>query len=37
MAKSKFDRNIVVNNVILQYKKLLNSKDYMKKSSRKPS
>jgi glycosyltransferase involved in cell wall biosynthesis len=37
MAKSKFDRNIVVNNVILQYKKLLNSKDYMKKSSREPS
>jgi len=37
MAKSKFDRNIVVNNVILQYKKLLNSKDYMKKSSRKSS
>lgn len=37
MAKSKFDRNIVVNNIILQYKKLLNYKDYMKKSSRKPS
>jgi len=33
MARSKFDRNIVVSNIILQYKKLLNSKDYMKKSS----
>jgi len=37
MARSKFDKDIVISNIISQYKKLLNSKDYLKKNSTRPS